>query len=387
MKRVLLVVPFNYGTIGLCSLNLYKAFLKRKDVQIKCVVVHKAKNGYSEYDECEGCSSGEVTLIKKIFAGITQIKWLHTIKKEFNPDITISTLFGCSTVSVLSGGSDKKIGIFHSPHQQVRSKGLLYYWFTLLQYIFVYSRLDRLFCVSEGVRDSIVTSFKGIDAKKVKVVYNIHDIENIRKKSEEPIEADFTDIFENPTILYCGRLDKNKAPNRLIDAFAEAEKPQDAQLVIMGKDYDNLWPSLSKVVYDYGLSKNVHYIGEHSNPYKFMKLATALCSCSYSEGLPGVIIESLLLGRPVVTTNSSRGIWEIFSIADKYNENLADVLKTNCGCITSNLSHRDTNFYELDVSNLARALTFVLNNNYSNIDFNFEEKVGDCCLDNFLVNL
>lgn len=387
MKRVLLVVPFNYGTIGLCSLNLYKAFLKREDVQVKCVVVHKSRNGYSEYEDCDGCSIGEVPLIKKLFAGFAQIKWLSGIKREFNPDITISTLFGCSTISVLSGGSDKKIGIFHSPHQQVRCKGLLYYWYTLLQYTFVYSRLDKLFCVSEEVRDSIVNSFKSIDANKVKVVYNIHDIEHIKKKSEEPIEAEYANLLDNPTILYCGRLDNNKAPIRLIDAFAKAEKPLNAQLVIMGKDYENLWPNLSKVVKDYGLSENVHYIGPKSNPYKYMKKAVALCSCSYSEGLPGVIIESLLLGRPVVTTNSSRGIWEIFSVSDEYNKNLSDIFHTSCGCITSNLSHGNSSMYETDICNLANALNFVLHNDFSNIEFKFEEQVGDHCLDIYLENL
>ena len=78
---------------------------------------------------------------------------------------------------------------------------------------------------------------------------------------------------------------------------------------------------------------------------------------------------------------------DIFSVSDEYNKNLSDIFHTSCGCITSNLSHGNSSMYEMDICNLANALNFVLHNDFSNIEFKFEEQVGDHCLDIYLENL
>ena len=103
-KRILIVAPYNRGTIGLCSLNIYKALQKRNDIIVKCVIVHKYKNGYAEFEDCEGCVENASSGLKRVFACYLQTKWLCKIKKEYRPNITISTLFGCTTISILSGG-------------------------------------------------------------------------------------------------------------------------------------------------------------------------------------------------------------------------------------------------------------------------------------------
>ena len=226
MKRILIVAPYNRGTIGLCSLNIYKALQKRSDIIVKCVIVHKYKNGYAEFEDCEGCVKSVSLGVKKVVACYIQTKWLHKIKKEYRPDITISTLFSCTTISILSGGKDKKIGIFHSPHTQAKGTGWLNYQVTLLLYKYLYPRLDCIYCVSNEVKRSIIESFKTISPSKVEVVYNIHDKDNIRAKSKEPLSMEEQSIFSKPVILYCGRLDKNKAPDRLLKAFALQRKKQ-----------------------------------------------------------------------------------------------------------------------------------------------------------------
>ena len=39
-KRILIVVPYNNGTIGMCSRNLYVVMKEREDIDVKAVVVH-----------------------------------------------------------------------------------------------------------------------------------------------------------------------------------------------------------------------------------------------------------------------------------------------------------------------------------------------------------
>lgn len=354
MKKVLLLVAGDNGTIGSCSLNLYEALKKADGVDVKCAVVHHFKDGYPGFSDAEIFDNEYTGGFKK------QIQWLKSIKDRFKPDVTISTLFSVNTLNLISGGNDKKIGIFHSPHKQARSKGLKTYVATLLQYLLLYPRLDKLCCVCREVYNSLST-FPTISDKKKEVVYNVHNLDRIISLSQEEITvADEKKIFNNPTIIYCGRLDFNKAPDRALKAFATANIAKETQLVFMGEDQEKMQAMLMNEAEKLGVSQRIHFLGRKDNPYPYFKASKALISSSYSEGLPGVIIEALALNIPVVTTNSSMGIWEIFSCLHNYDEKLAGVYETPYGVITSNLSHRDKSEHEKDIANLASGIENVL---------------------------
>lgn len=68
-----------------------------------------------------------------------------------------------------------------------------------------------------------------------------------------------------------------------------------------------------------------------------MKRSRMLVLPSRSEGLPGVIIESLALGTKVVSTNSSLGVWEIMESEAFYEKHLLHNVMTSFGIITPNL--------------------------------------------------
>lgn len=354
MTKVLLLVAGDNGTIGSCSLNLYEALKKADSVDVKCAVVHHFKDGHLGFSDAEFFDKEYAGGFKK------QIQWLKSIKDRFKPDITISTLFSVNTLNLISGGNDKKIGIFHSPHKQARSKGLKIYVATLLQYLLLYPRLDKLCCVSREVYNSL-SSFPTISDKRKKVVYNIHNLNRIISLSQKGISvADERKIFNKPTIIYCGRLDFNKAPDRALKAFATANIEKETQLVFMGEDQEKMQATLMNEAETLGVSQRIHFLGRKDNPYPYIKASKALISSSYSEGLPGVIIEALALNIPVVTTNSSMGIWEIFSCLNNYDEKLSEVYETSYGVITSNLSHLDKVKYEKDSANLALGIEKVL---------------------------
>lgn len=349
-KKVLLLVAGDNGTIGSCSLNLYEAIKSTKQYDVKCAIVHHFEDGY------EGFKDAIYFDIEKKGGLKDQIKWLKCIKDTFCPDVTISTLFGVSTLSVLSGGKDKKIGIFHSPHQQMKAGGIVRYSIALAQYAFLYPMLDKLCCVSEEVKDSL-SVFPWIKDSKKQVVYNVHNIERIITKSKEALsDIAEQEIFSNPTLVYCGRLDRNKAPVRTIEAFAKAQCPKNAQLVFIGDDQENLRPELERGAKKLNIDSQIHFLGRRENPYKYIGRSSALISSSYSEGLPGVMIEALSLGVPVVTTNSSKGIWEIFSASDKYDKELIGLFENECGVISSNNSFRNPKMYESDIENLSLAI-------------------------------
>lgn len=363
MKRVLIIAPYNRGTIGLCSLNLYEAFCQRKDCIVKCVCVHKFPNGHDGLEDCDYCIQAEAPVLLKWLNLLKQIIWFKKVKQVFKPDVTISTLGGCSTISVLSGGSDKKIGVFHSPYFQEKAKGTIVYLNTLFSYQFIYPHLDRLACVSAEVKRSILSRFPRFEKKDVQVVYNVHNTDVIFAKASEPIPPSERGVVTSDSVLYLGRLDANKAPMRTLSAFHHALPflSKESNLLFIGNSVGLIMSDLKQYVNNNGLENRVFFLGFRANPYNYLSKVKCLVSSSYSEGLPGALIEALLLGKRIVTTNSSEGIWEILSCHEDYNPDLNGIYQCNDGFISSNLASKDKSKNSTDIDNLSKALVMCMN--------------------------
>lgn len=385
-KHILIIVPSNIGTIALCSLNLYKALQIEQDVSVKCVLVHKLSNGFTEFEHCEWYTRESSFGIRHMLEALSQICWLKRIKNKFKPDITISSLINCSILNVLSGGQDKKIGIFHAPLKQNKLLGTISYSISYLSYKLLFHKLDKAYCVSESVKQDVLKHM-WIDKTKVEIVYNIHDINKIREKAEEPINSKYCGLFSKKVILYVGKLYNIKAPDRLLRSYAEI-KNLDSQLassiniVFIGKDVRGTREKLDLIIKKYNISNNVFFVGEQSNPYNFMKKAYIVVSSSKSEGLPGVLIESLLLNTPIVASNSSSGIWEI--LEDEPKNKIIYNYYASKGIITSNENTTDT-LMSIDISNddklMANAIITLITNNaiYEKMKtspFLFENKIN-----------
>lgn len=343
MRRILLIIPASQGTIPKVAFNIYKALTEQKDLIV--YVANLSPNGESGYPpNIEFKFTGKQSNWSKVV-------FLSKLKKRLNIDISISTLLGCNTLNIISKRKDKTFGIFHAPLHQTKKLGLFTYVKCLISYKFILNRLDRIFAVSQSVKDDLKRYVK----KQVEVVYNIHDFEFIKFLAEEDLTTEEKLIFENPTILCVGNLFISKGVNRLLSSFAVAKKKMDpsVNLVFVGADgKKNVPVEFVDYARELGIEKNTFFLGYQTNPYKYMKRCVSLVSPSYSEGLPGVLIEALSLGKKVITTNSSQGVWEILQCTDLYDENLDYAFETSLGYITPNLENRE----ELNIQVLADCL-------------------------------
>lgn len=336
-RRILIVNSSNEGTIAMCTLNLWKALSEDSGSEVKCIIKHRFPAGLPEFDNCDFYSdSPPPGGLKNLTSMLSQIRWLRRQKKTFKPDLTISACASCSALNILAGGKDRKIGIFHSPHRQARSLGRVPYLYMLAYFNFLFPFLDRLFCVSEGVKDSILQSLRQINPAKISVVYNAHDIGRIRSLALEEIKDPAEKyIFSKPVYIYVGRFDANKAPERAVRALAEAFPGGDEQLVFIGGDAQYS-EKVRAIAVECKVSNRVHLLGQKVNPCMYVARSKALVSCSFSEGLPGVIIEATALGIPVISTNSSKGVWEIMDCLNDYQAQMHGNHHTAYGTITPN---------------------------------------------------
>ena len=163
----------------------------------------------------------------------------------------------------------------------------------------------KLITVSRGLKDYIINELKA-EPIRVETIYNAFDFESIYRLSQEVDE----DIPNEEYIIHIGRYDlAHKRQDILIDAYKRAKLPH--KLILLGQGRDR--EKIASIIEDYGLSDRVILAGFKSNPYPWIKRASLLAFSSDFEGFARVLLESLALDTPVVSTNCPTGPYEILT--------------------------------------------------------------------------
>jgi len=166
----------------------------------------------------------------------------------------------------------------------------------LYQYLY---RGENLITITDAMIEDL--HHLGIAYQSVQTIYNPFDFEYIRSRGEEPV-ADMPTYIISPSAFRA-----QKRYDVLLDAFTMLKS--DIKLVILAKED----PELTEMVKKRGVRERVEILGFRQNPYKYIKQAKLLVLSSDREGLPTVVIESLILGTPVVSTDCPTGPREILT--------------------------------------------------------------------------
>ncbi|WP_159566832.1 glycosyltransferase [Budvicia diplopodorum] len=153
--------------------------------------------------------------------------------------------------------------------------------------------------VSQAAIDDLVNHFN-ITPKQSVEISNPFDIESILALANEPCPLAGTDY-----LIHVGRLHPNKRHDRLLKAYAKTQLPY--PLILIGKGDDSYTEKLKALAAELGITDRVKFMGFCSNPYPYVKNAKALILSSDSEGFGNVLVESLICGTPVVSTNCPGG--------------------------------------------------------------------------------
>lgn len=163
----------------------------------------------------------------------------------------------------------------------------------------------NLVCVSNAVKEDLINQI-GIQAQQLKTIYNPFNIEEIQQKAKQPNAFNQQDY-----ILHVGRLHEVKRQDRLINAFAKANLP--CQLILLGEGTPAIKQQLEQQIKQLNLTEKVILAGFISNPLPAIQGAKVVALSSDSEGLPTVLIESLICGTPIVSTRCPGGVSEIMT--------------------------------------------------------------------------
>ena len=176
-----------------------------------------------------------------------------------------------------------------------------------------YRQIDRFFFVSNATKDAFCRKFP-FAAECATVYYNPIDKKEILTKAEEKPEEDFSADFIN--ILTVGRISKEKGQDMVP---AAVRKLLDGGLRVrwyLIGDGDDC-PRIKSLIRQYDVEDNVFLLGTRMNPYKYMRACDIYVQPSYTEGYSTTICEAGILGKPIIGTNTSGGIFE--QLADGVN--------------------------------------------------------------------
>lgn len=124
----------------------------------------------------------------------------------------------------------------------------------------------------------------------------------------EALREDEPDYFTRPQatrLIIFGTIHENKGQKDAILAVRElVGRKQDVELVIMGYASHPYLEKLKEMVNTEGLEPYVKFIDFRENPYPAVKQADIVLVCSRYEALGRVTIEAMLLGKPVIGTNT-----------------------------------------------------------------------------------
>ena len=162
--------------------------------------------------------------------------------------------------------------------------------------------LDRAHPSVDELADTVQAD-KGTDLRTtIKSLITATSPEMVERVVEhEVLTARYAPPTDGTTFLTIGRMSPEKNQARMINAFAQVHRTSPrSRLIIVGDG--PLMPTLKTMAASLGLSDSVVFTGQIPNPFPLYAAADCFVLSSDYEGQPMVILESLVVGVPIVST-------------------------------------------------------------------------------------
>lgn len=211
-------------------------------------------------------------------------------------DVEVGFKDGFCHIFTAYGDSKKKIGWLHTDY--VVNNFIAKYKKTFVN---VFEKLNVIVAISSDVKERFCKMY-GNDEKTV-IIHNYVDEKKVIEKSKE--ECNLVTDKSKINLICIGRLSHQKGYDRLLEALHKLNTDYDDLdkklcINVLGGGEDK--ESLSKMQNAYNLEGIINFLGNQSNPYKFIQKHDMLFLPSRYEAYGLVIIESLINKVPVITT-------------------------------------------------------------------------------------
>ena len=246
-------------------------------------------------------NSSKVGKMTQILAARNRLnKFIAEREEGGKYDLVTAHLTASHLVASASAVSDRCLYVHHSLLSAV--EGL--YPQPFMNHLKKLYRSSECVSVSEGVRAQAIERL-GLDAGKITTIYNCVPLDAVVRG------AGGTVAQERPFILCVGRLTDCKRFDRMIEAYAKGGFAGTHDLIFLGKG--PMLEDLRHLAKERGVSDTTYFPGYVDNPYAWMAKSSAMVMTSDREALPTVLVEGLMAGAHVVSSDCDFGPREILS--------------------------------------------------------------------------
>jgi glycosyltransferase involved in cell wall biosynthesis len=159
---------------------------------------------------------------------------------------------------------------------------------------------DRVLVVSGRVREQLLAS--GMPPARVTLVHNAIVVENYRRTGRaDVLEGLVGRPVAPPVAVTIGRLSAEKGHRDFVTAMGLArDRGAMISAVLVGDGPERA--RLETQVRELGLADRVHFTGYIQSPERVLEDVDLMVLPSYTEGLPNVVLEALMMEVPVLAT-------------------------------------------------------------------------------------
>lgn len=258
-------------------------------------------------------------------------------KKLYQIDISISFMEPFNFANVRTRLNEKVILSEQCPQSQIET-GIQSQELQIRRY---YNCADEIVTVSEGVKYDLDKNY-GINTKMT-TIYNPIDKQKILYGSEKSLPEEVKNFLNGKEyFMNAGRLVLQKNQKRLIFQYAHYRQSVDGnqkKLIILGSG--PLEAELKNYISELGLEQDIKIVSYTSNPFVFMKNAFAFVLSSQYEGMGNVILESMQVGCPVISSDCFAGPRELILPECDYSKVISKIEIGENGILVCNDSTED----------------------------------------------
>lgn len=166
----------------------------------------------------------------------------------------------------------------------------------------LFPKYDGIIAVSQGVKNMLCSSYSNIE-DKLYVLENYVDAEQIIAKANEPLPNGLVPPDNKLILCTCGRFSEEKGFDLAVES-ASILKKNGVDFIWYFIGDGVLRDALEKQISEYSLKENIVITGYVDNPFPYIKVCDICIQPSYHESYGRTIKEAIILGKPVVSTDT-----------------------------------------------------------------------------------
>ncbi len=293
-KKIGIVLPsLKFGGAERVALNLAKS-LKLEGIDVEFLLM--------SYE-------GEFLEVAKSEFNVINLNCDRTYKLPFilidyvyknKPDLILSSFWKLNLCACALRIFSPKIKILLWEHALITQSDTSQFLFRITS-SFIYQLATKVIAVSNGVANDLKNITFGLN-KKIIVINN-----PIVPPSSKLLSFNLKKI--DKTVIWVGRMDENKNPFLMLKAFLNIDEIYNLKLVFVGDG--KLRNSLEFQSNRSSKKEKIKFLGYLENPFQEIIKSDLLVLTSNQEGFGNVLVEAMLCGKRVVSTNCGPSIQEI----------------------------------------------------------------------------